>query len=967
MQKKRKRKKYLSQQKREPVAVDVNTAGFEVRENLDKGDARKALEIAEAVYKQHPTQDITRLLASAYSARAEQLVSSNLVREARALLQIALEKHPVISERIEEASFAVWAAGGEMSMLLSGYEDMASAKRNAVDRAVYRWVREPQAVADCTALPAHHSLRAAAAATVEALERVTRQPVRDDDIQLTDVSRRSPFAPWKHLVRAIAAFYRGEDDVSRSFALSVPRDSAPYPLAELLKALIDETDPSALGSTASKLYCQVLDGRARLARLLDQADAALGMSKSKTVLRAIKDVIKETERSAPWALVRLRQHVSIRAYKQSLNFNDTRRAMGGYSLKDAYFWKLFATSYEQELRKTRSAEVAVYVCLFWNEFLYHAKCEGLIADGSIGEAVVYLRMARALTCPSNEALDECLALIESGDLPPIDEYVAGQPEEIRSRMSRDRSKEIVMDPRELFVRAVELASRADIYREWFDWTRQRTKDWREWEKVLTAWHLSKPEDLRALVHLGELAEQRGALKKVLGFTRKARLIDAMNTDLNRLHHRALAGMATRHIRQAKAHLAKKDIDELSDLVGVTDSAPRAFIAALRGMSALSVDELECARGWIEEVIALLGDRLVASGLLGALAAACRIELSKIEPLLPPADILVPCGRHAEALATLSAIGRSLEMELGIPGGWKESLLRDAEGDLTVLGAQRLTLIAKVAAEQSEYELLYGISRAGLSLGPSTRARFLLFRAKSLPAGAWAHRTVLSRAAAGLARRQGEQRTAEEALDFARASLARSGMSRGLLESELEKINEYVADDSIRLLVDKELEMAAYRSHPSSDPLEKECREEWIEDEICGCPFCRAGRGERVMPWELEDDDILDDDESELESPFGIGMDFGLSPDSPPEDFEQAARAMPDALDRLLPGIPRRVLPLLLEMIVKYGDEEGMPPEVDDLELQDPELFRRFMNAAMGRRSSGRKKKAGKKTKRKRRR
>src|SRR5438309_318898 len=73
------------------------------------------------------------------------------------------------------------------------------------------------ALAECAALPAEHPLRTAASALQRAFLAVTEGPVGEAALELPEVSRRSPLAPWKLLVRAIACFYRGEDDACRRY------------------------------------------------------------------------------------------------------------------------------------------------------------------------------------------------------------------------------------------------------------------------------------------------------------------------------------------------------------------------------------------------------------------------------------------------------------------------------------------------------------------------------------------------------------------------------------------------------------------------------------------------------------------------------------------------------------------------------------------------------------------------------
>ena len=86
---------------------------------------------------------------------------------------------------------------------------------------------DPSALANCDALPAGHPLRRGASDLVDALSAVTGGPVADEEVALPGISRRSPLAPFKLLVRAIAAFYRGDDETCQKLLGSIEPRSAP--------------------------------------------------------------------------------------------------------------------------------------------------------------------------------------------------------------------------------------------------------------------------------------------------------------------------------------------------------------------------------------------------------------------------------------------------------------------------------------------------------------------------------------------------------------------------------------------------------------------------------------------------------------------------------------------------------------------------------------------------------------------
>ena len=279
-------------------------------------------------------------------------------------------------------------------------------------------------------------------------------------------------------------------------------------------------------------------------------------------------------------------------------------------------------------------------------------------------------------------------------------------------------------------------------------------------------------------------------------------------------------------------------------------------------------------------------------------------------------------------------------------------MSDARGDLSGLGARRLTLIAETAYRREKYKLLHAITRSGLLLGTGTSAQFLLFRGRSLPPGCWGHRAVLFRAAASLARRQGEQKTADSATSEARRALQRSGMPAGQLERLLTKVILEVTDETIHRLIESEMDAQTYPSGPYYDFLNKRYRDEWIGDDLCDCPRCRAERGEYVDPWEFEEDDFFDDefdDDFESDLPSGSAAEelksiFGLNANSSKDDFAQVAKLFAKEFGPLPPGFQKGILPMILEMLAKQG-KGGIPDFGGDFlpflnELPRPKARRR---------------------------
>src|ERR1039457_6416169 len=90
-------------------------------------------------------------------------------------------------------------------------------KRAALETRIRCDADDPARIARCDALPPEHPLRVAAGAVVRALGAVTSGPVAAESLALPEISRQSPLAPWKMMLRAIHAFYAHEDALCEKY------------------------------------------------------------------------------------------------------------------------------------------------------------------------------------------------------------------------------------------------------------------------------------------------------------------------------------------------------------------------------------------------------------------------------------------------------------------------------------------------------------------------------------------------------------------------------------------------------------------------------------------------------------------------------------------------------------------------------------------------------------------------------
>ena len=197
----------------------------QVEQLIANGKCGVAVDIAKQVHKRFGNASSEALLVDAYVARISELAERKLDVEASTLLDRVGERYPISKDRLRVVAATLKARGGDMQALL---ELLADASVPAETRAVIETrirgdAGDPAWIARCEALPPEHPLRVAAGAVVGALEAVTSGPVAAESLALPEISRMSPLAPWKMLLRAIHAFYGHQDELCEKYLAEIGR------------------------------------------------------------------------------------------------------------------------------------------------------------------------------------------------------------------------------------------------------------------------------------------------------------------------------------------------------------------------------------------------------------------------------------------------------------------------------------------------------------------------------------------------------------------------------------------------------------------------------------------------------------------------------------------------------------------------------------------------------------------------
>lgn len=809
-------------------------AAAQVLEMIRRGQHKQAVEAAKSLHRQQPTPESEKLLAEAYIARILSF-DPQLVLEADSLHRLALERCPAARDRLEALRPRLDVRFGRLAQALGPLANEpapAEAKAGAED-ALRRELVVPAALAACAALPAAHPLRLAAAAIDLAFRAVTSGPVREDELAQPQVSRRSPLAPWKPLVRAIASFYGGDDAACAAHLALVDPDSAPARLVPRLHALLAGQPADQPDALVERVSGAAPTLRASLAQL----DEALVRRQQAEVLRAIRPALYECRRSRPDLLATLRRRIFVRCAIAEIPPQRVRSALGDPLTHDAALYRLLALASERQQLRAPAA-------VAWSRFLTHSVREAAFAEDGPEASAVRLHVIGLIESEHPDELEHARAATTraAGAEPPV-------PDDPHA-----------LDVAKLFSRVAGADPRPQVFERWLAWARSTGGD-RAADGVLETWTRAQPGDPRPLLLLVESAERRGALKKALGLLARAEAVERLDPNLARTRFRLTVATALKHIQDQQLRPAAKDLEALQEMPEARTGQRPALLAGLRYLVDWhsGKERREPARA---EVVRLLGDERVAFFLLDALAYRVR---------LPDADrTSLPPGSALDRLAAL-ARACTLCAEVGVPvtlhiDRERKLLAGLQDGDAGALADEALLALSECALGSGRLELAHALSGAGLRHGVMT-GRFLWLRARSLPDQAPRHRRECLRAATETARRARDSTLLAEI----RAAAPRhhgAAAEIGLAPEDLERI------------LARETSAKDYPSMDLPPP---------VGGEAGCCPVCGTvhDSDDNALDEEAFDDDWDDDDETDFdEDPFaplpGASAGRGSASRLPPE-------------------------------------------------------------------------------------
>ncbi len=868
---------------------------------IEKGDYKQAIAKAKALHKQSGSPETETLLAEAYCARILSF-PPGAGAEAKTLMDMVSRRLPGERARLEEIRPLVVARHGFFEELLVPLDDPAAPPetRRRIEEAIRLEVTDLRALAECSALPTRHSLKVAARAASRAFDAVTSGNLEDEDHALAEISRRSPLSDWKLLIKAIAHFYRREDERCEKLLRSIDSSSAPARLVPSLHALVSGAGPSS--SQGDELVGRVSGSEGAFRRALAELDRAFAQNKERKIIAAVRHAVRACERERPELTEQLKQRVAVRCFTAELPARRVKAAMGSSSLHDAAFWRLMAQAMEAE-------GDAVKAVGFWAEFRRGAIHEGWFAKGEAEESVVYLRMASIIASIDGDLLG-ALRDDFARNFPGFGEDNRDQPQHVMAAAPPSGAPDLYfLDPSELFKRASRCYPHRETFGRWLAWAGQQ-RDWRLAEEAALAWKTALSEDSEPLLHLMEASEKRNALKKALAYLEEAERRDRLNPKVKKARLRLLVATALRHLRNRKLRLADKDVERLAALDEMRFGDRDAMLASLRWLRCSLQGSVEASRHRGEVVRRL--DESTACVLLQGLATACKLEARQLD--LPKAPALFEVGHLVVAVARAVTLGDDLGVTIGIPDGWEKRLARDLPSGAAAISPMELQVLAEAALRRGNRKLAYAASGLGLQHPESYTARFLLLRARSLPDWELDRIDQCLEAAAALARRERNLELVKEAVEAGRRG-------RAPWENPLDV--EPMSPEEVGDVISIERRSKGY---PAYRP-----RSRYARNLLCDCPACRANRGDDSG---VDSFDPFIVDASELDEEGGYG---------PFDDM-----TLPPELEDLTPD----VLSPILELIDKYADEDGELPDLGVMMKRDPELVARLDRALRKHSSAG---------------
>lgn len=653
---------------------DGQSARIRLEQLLAKGDTRAAVEAAKLLVREEPGTASEALAVRAYAERIKALIAEGLGREAAALASIVRERFPAhLSPWISLLDEARFAAG-EFDWMLSELRDASEERRAAVEERLLPWIADPAAIARSAALDPADPLAREARIVAELFETVTSRIASPEEMAtLGDIRRRSPFAPWKLLVRAIDAFHHNDDDrVSTNVAAIDTRS----PGARAGAVLTELTGGRAKGQrsfAAERLIDRISGGRATIAAQIRSIEAASKSDDRRRVREEMRSLARSFDTLSPYAREQLRLALLP---VLGIHFGPEQIA------------SLFRIGEHDPAMERYGALIMELTGMPFATGIWVAYADGLLDGGELGAwqaAEIYLH---ALSVGGDD--DDPFVCTDPTHGHPVDEV----PDTARiiEKIIAARPAPAVLD---------QLAPHLDRL------------DKKELRRVLTAWRKADPDAPEPLVRLLRIAEQERRYDEALPLIRQGDRMKSIDPEYARLRLRLSLRKVEQLLGAKKREAAAALLTELAARPEDLGEDAATYVLALQWTAAPPAAAAELLAGLAQRGV--VGELILAE-VTGALGMQFALPAS-----------------HPSAEEMLEGVRRGIKalQSVGVTLGHSAWLLERTKPYLDRADERQLLAVGSAALVCRMNELAWAATASGLELGGPTLHRMLLLRAEIL--------------------------------------------------------------------------------------------------------------------------------------------------------------------------------------------------------------------------------------------
>ena len=859
-----------------------------VQELIADRHSKSALQLAKDLYKHCSTAESEALLIDAYKARIDDLLRLGMTVEAKTLLGIVRERFPSTLSRLTELGREICAQDGKLEEVVAPLADreLPAEERDRIETFIRQRIWDLPALGSVSSLPPEHSLRTAASALAAAFQAVTRGPVEDVVLALPEVSRRSPLASWKALVRAIACYHRCEDEECGRWLQTIPIDSVPARLLPAFAVMLKTTPAAGTDPKSSvagqKLIAAAGDHGAALRSALTDLEDALQAKKEKRILDAARTAMAAADHCGAGTRERLRQHIAVRSGLLGIQLSAVNAAVGGSPRWDAYYFRLLARALEDQHNIDDYAEAAS----IWADFRREAIKENWFAPGGLEDGVLALHMAEMIEKAPAEIVEalklEMATFRKPGQWKKED---GGLP-----------------SPRTLYERACKADPHPEAFQSWLSWARKQGT-WQDADQVAERWREARAADIQPLLYLMESAEKRNAFKKSLKYLEEAEHLDRLNPEVRRARLRLLLSAALQHLQQRKTHLALGEIEQIETVPEVRPGEIAALAAALR-WSAAAVGRDKAVQDEQEAGLNTSMGSVAAHLLKASVAEKAEMGPTASLPALKVATI--PAAELLGGVARARALGEWAGLRIVLPREWNDPLIASLKMPNCPADAAQMLVLGEAALDGHSAELAYTVSAAGLAKC-GANAEFLFLRARSLPLRASFRREGCITASLELARRERNTGLAGRILDHLngnKENLRKRWRPGSEMGDDPRIASRVVSPELLGKILEEEQTLEQFPGY-SIDQEPKYAEE--LGYSSCDCPKCRARRGEPVEEGEFFDEEEGDEDDFD-----DFDEDEEAFDGAPPPTLKQMA----ERLEQMLSSLPPPLAQALAQQLKK---------------------------------------------------